>query len=406
VKATPIDRAFMREVRGYPWTIFAELSCDRPVEPDRLAEAAATAARHHPMCRVRPAGHGDWVEAPPGPPEPPVVLDGGDLRIARESLLAMPVDLDRPPPFTVALVREPAGDRVVVLGHHAAMDGVGLMRLIRSLAAVYGDPRAVLPPDAYGAFPPITSATGRHDPDAVDRARARTPRRTDQLHPDPPAEPRPGYVLAHEVLPASGATLALPGGAVVPRNDVVVAATHRAIAQWNEKRGASPGEIAVSVTVNLRPRRNWDEGIGNRSGAWLTTSDPRVRADAGELLGAVSAQCRPARFGIEGREVASVTAEVVEGRFPRWPRAAVMAAVTLSNLGDLGRVVPERLGAAAITGVLGTVPPVNPRGLSVVVWRFAGVDHVAVRGRADRFDREGVDGFAGLVLTSFAELSS
>src|SRR5439155_175834 len=88
----------------------------------------------------------------------------------------------------------------------------------------------------------------------------------------------PGYGfhlvrLDAEEMPALGSRR--PPGATV--NDVLLAALHLAIAEWNAEHGASCERIGVMMPVNLRPPERRNELVGNFSSFVSVATDREDR---------------------------------------------------------------------------------------------------------------------------------
>ncbi|WP_139171069.1 wax ester/triacylglycerol synthase domain-containing protein [Halorientalis regularis] len=254
-----------------PWNIQAELETTVTVDVDRLGEAAATACAVHPIAGARKqpsdlsSTRFEW-ELPDDEYEVEVgAIDGSgrDLEEIQNQLYYRRFDLIEEPPFRVLVVRGAGidgGDRILVSMNHVAADGVGTLRIAQALCEAYrGDEpmqdsvsfresRSMLddlrPSSLDDGLNVVDSAT-RHLQNVVD-----SPTRIARVGGTDEA----GWRFARRKLDADLTARLIgnrPDGVSV--NDVLQAALHMAIAEWNEDHGKSARKISVMMPINLRP---------------------------------------------------------------------------------------------------------------------------------------------------------
>jgi amino acid adenylation domain-containing protein len=117
-----------------------------PLDTDRLAAGVRTVAARHDALRARFSEAGQ-VSGTPGRVSVSTADDAGAARALAEADASTPIRLGDEAPFRARIVRIAADDHVVVLvGHHAAVDGWSLRLIWRDIAAAYTG-RALPPTD-------------------------------------------------------------------------------------------------------------------------------------------------------------------------------------------------------------------------------------------------------------------
>src|SRR5439155_10894718 len=151
--------------------------------------------------------------------------------------------------------------------NHAASDGLGTLRLLASIVRAYAGA-----PDPVPDLDPLAVRDLRA-PLALDglpgRIRHAAALLTELQRPKARIAPEragdgPGYGfhlvrLDAEDMPALGSRR--PTGATV--TDVLLAALHLPIAEWNAEHGAACERIGVMMRVNLRPPRRMNDPLCN-----------------------------------------------------------------------------------------------------------------------------------------------
>ncbi|WP_254821019.1 hypothetical protein [Haloglomus halophilum] len=282
VPFTPLDEAvFHLEEELEPWNVQIEIGSAASLDGERLYDAVEAAAAAHPLARARLRDYGalddEYVwEIPDEPDTVPLkrteAADAGALADFRTQFYSPRVELRESPPFRVALARGggiDGGDRLMVCGSHVAMDGVGTLRLARSICQAYrGGPidedpvglaesRAVLaengPSSLAEAGTRLAEGLGRL-PDALDEpTRIAVDGGTDDS----------GWGFVHRELDDDLVAAVVgnrPDGVSV--NDCFLAALHLAIDGWNASHGEERDRISLMMPVNARPPEWFYETVG------------------------------------------------------------------------------------------------------------------------------------------------
>jgi NRPS condensation-like uncharacterized protein len=370
---TPVEEAvYHLEQHTESWNVQIELAADERLDADRLRDAAEAAGAHHPMARARLERHGGldselrW-RIPDGVEDlrfsSSAADDAEELRALRATFyddgFAPTEDL----PYRVRHVEGPDRDRVMLSVCHVPCDGIGALRLATTLTSAYrGDP---LPED------PVDLATARRAlddarPDGVGDRLRQLVTAADHLRntvDDPDriagtggedAAGDWGFVHATRGVPDELDVGARPGGVSV--NDVLLAGFHRAIARWNEDRGAPADKISLMMPVNLRPRDWFYAVVGIYALFDRVATTAADRGTGAAMLDAVADQTRAIKR--EDRAVSllesmhlipSATPVDLRGRltdFLRGPGEGLMDTAVLSNLGRAPEPLPAFAGDA------------------------------------------------------------
>lgn len=390
----------------------------------RMAAGSAFRRRYTwefpPVLDLDPLSHVAWT-------------DEDELAAARVRFLDSAPPLGTSPPVRLLLASGPGASCVLLNAHHAAMDGMSSLELLRDIAtryrAITADP-ARPRTHAAGASPlladPVlagpglagtvtasawSSSTAPPRPAAPPRARiaARLPYPVARIAPERERHGRrDGYGLC--LLPVPGIPRA-PGGTV---NDTLVAALIATISRWNGAHRRAPRAIRITVPVNVR-----DPGLrgvaGNHSRIATITADPRTAAgDLSLLLAAVTRQTTALRQAHQRRASAGAL-----GRAPGWcpvglKRLAVQFALRsigpivcdtcmLTNLGDAADAPWSYRGPVrmALSG-----PAHMPRGLAVAAVTADGHLRLGFRYRYALFDEAAAACFTASYAAALAELTS
>ena len=149
-----------------PLSVHIEIRVPGRIDASRLRTAVARAVQLHPIARAR-LGVVEWQsktlhwEVTPELELDPITVVSADtpeeLLYAREQLVATRVPLEASPPFRVFLVHYPGGDYLILNVNHAAGDGIGTLRLMRSITRAYAEQA-----DDDGGIDPIEAARCKH----------------------------------------------------------------------------------------------------------------------------------------------------------------------------------------------------------------------------------------------------
>jgi NRPS condensation-like uncharacterized protein len=409
-----------------PWSIHLELRVAGALDEGRLRAAVPEALARHPMGRARRATSRLWDrgycwEVTSSLDLDPVrVVDCADdaaLGRARDAAQSLGVPLVESPPLRVRLIRHPDGDVVMLNVNHAATDGFGALRILRSIARAYrGEPDPVPDVDLESAR---NLQAGLAAGDAARRSRrvyALLRKARDlitapaRVAPDQGSD-RPGYGL-HPVILTTAQTDALSGvrhdGTI---NDLLLTALHLAIADWNAEHGVSCRRIGVMVPVNLRPPGRRDQVVSNLS--LMATISTTARDRAGGALRAVTEQTRHMkRFGT-GAALIEVLA--LSPRVPLWMKKAtapllwltgnrLVDTAMLSNLGRMDELPSFGPDAGRTVGLLFSPPCRMPLGVAVGAVTAGGRLHLVFRHRHPLMSADAARRFADRYVSALGAL--
>ena len=404
--------------RDEPWVVHVEMRVDGRLDAERLAHALAGAVERHPIARAR---LGSWQPLDVGYSwdiiehlsEVPFRIadcpDEAALEEARERLFDFSPPVEAAPPFAALLAHVPNGDGLILNINHAAIDGVGAMRLMLSILRAYAeedDPVPSFDPLEVRDVLPLAAAESV----AEQYQRARTLVRLAGGQITPPSRvardgstQQPGYGFEFVSLSA-GETAALsdlrvPGTTI---NDVLLGALAVTVSRWNDLHGKNVGRIALTMPVNLRPDE-WRHEVVSNFAAYATISmgsDARLDlahavAAAGERTAVIK------RDGLAGAVVdvlkrLSVLSVAVKRRLPDLiPLTGdfVVDTASLSNLGVVDNP-PASLGSAgSVRAIWFSQPGRMPLGTCVGALTFGGRLHVTLRYRHAQFDRAAARAF-------------
>ena len=460
---TPLATAEPRLAKSRPagrrFSVVEELTCcyDRPAEPanvhlevrlpgwcDRAAFRAAVLAvlAARPQVSVRRAAAGRWQRssrwehAPVLDTDPVRVLawaDQADLAGQRAAFLSESPALDQSPPVRFLLAAGPDGDHVILNAHHAVLDGLSCLGLLRAVARQYseligsptGEARPVAPDGKTGGRAGGARASAVRPgpgPAADDRAAVRV-RRFSPIariagQPDSAVPgPRPGYgacLLTWDEMPVAADRLRPLGASV---NDLLITAMMITISRWNDCAGRSAGRIRITMPVGDRILQSADGAWGNGSRLTAVTARAPAGAAVSDLLAEVARQTRYAKehpgpqVDLASRALAAAPVPVSAKR--QLLAAALRVAGPLfcdtSLVSNLGIVEPLWFGPLPVTEIWFSTSAHMPRGLSLGAATVGGRLGLAFRYRHALLADAAAAEFARLylgVLSSFADQES
>lgn len=416
------------DTEAAPWSIQLEVRVTGTLDETRLRSALREALCRHPMARARKAAsrrtrHRDYWEIPPAPDVDPLrVLDCPDaatLDTARARLQSMAVPLVESPPLRALLAHHPDGDVLMLNLNHAATDGFGGLRLLRSVARAYNGAADPLPDLDLTAERDLVA---RLAPDGLTRARrylALVEKLRDvvaapaRLAPER-ASDVPGYGFHQLRLDVDETQRLVQGERPGSVNDALLAALHLAIADWNGRHGAACRRVAVLVPSNLRPSAWRDEAVGNFSLPARISTSSRQRTTPAAALHAVTAQtARKKRSGM-GTGLLELLGR--SHLLPLWAKQVLVALIPLGGnrlvdtaiLSNLGRLDdPPWFGDEAGETIEAwfSAPARMPLGLSIGAVTVSGCLHLAFRYRHRQFGAEAAGRFAECYLTHLRALT-
>lgn len=401
-----------------PWSVELEARLGGTLDEARLRTATGSALLRHPMGRARRAtssrgaSRDHWEFTGALDVDPVRVIDcpdDGALETARGRLQSFQVPLSTSPPVRIWLARHPDGDVLMVNAHHAAMDGFGALRLMRSIARAYaGDPDPLPAGDLLAGRSLTERSTTVRPSVLARRCLALVERARDLLV--PPArlaahrgQERPGYGIHHVRLDSTRTAGLLHRRREGSVNDVLVAALHRAVAQWNARHGAPCRRVSVLVPANLRPPRRREEGVGNVSlPARISTTRRQRGSPAGTLAAVTARTARKKRSGmgtalLEGlRRTWMVPLWAKRAALELWPAATnrFVDTAILSNLGSVEEAPSFGDDGGDTAGMAFSAPARMPLGLSVGAVTVAGSLHLSFRYRHPQLGPDAAREFA------------
>jgi hypothetical protein len=419
----PIDElSCYYDTHGEPNNVHLEVLVPGPVDCLTLRQAVARALAAAPRARGRMApGRAfrcryTW-EFPPVPDADPLShatwSDEGELAVVRDRFLASSPPLRTSPPVRLLLASGPGATCVMLKAHHAAMDGISSLELLRDIAARYraitGDlagPGAAVPP---GPGPAVRGEPVSPIPWPSARVAAVRRYPAARIAPDRNRpEHRDGYGL--RVLPVASIPRA-PGATV---NDTLIAALIATISRWNAAHRRRPRTISITVPVNVRGP-GLPGAVGNHSRIAKVTADPRTAAgDLPLLLAVVSGQTSAIRRVRPERASAGASE-----RAPGWCPVALKRLAVRFALRAVGRIVCDtsmltNLGNVADPPWSGYLGPVRmafsssahmPRGMSVGAVTADGQLQLSFRYRHALFDAAAADRFSSIYAAVLAEFA-
>jgi NRPS condensation-like uncharacterized protein len=404
-----------------PWGVHVEVRVGGRLDPGRLADAIRTAALHHPMARARlgPAYPTDLAyrwEIVDALDETPLTVveccDETDLDDARERLYAVSPPVDVAPPFAVVLAQGPGGDAVLLNLHHAAGDGVGGVRLMRSILRAYAGAADPVPAfDPLAVRDVLALAAARSPEERVTRRRALAQAAVRRMAPitrvaRDGGERRAGYGFELMALSRDETTAVFAKrGERATVNDVLLAALAAAIGAWNGGHSRYAGQIALTMPVNLRPAEWREEVVGNFASYVSLSLGPRDHCDLRRAIDVTAARTR--RIKQDG--LAGLVVELLVGP-SMLPVAAkrhlqdlipltgnrTVDTASLSNLLVLDGWPALGADAGAVEAVWFSPPGRAPLGAALGAATVGGRLHIAVRYPRTQFDREAARAFAAV----------
>lgn len=249
VPFTPVDElGYWLDGPGEPNNVHLEVHVAGHLDTARLREAVEDTLTAHPLARARRAplrGRQRRLEWEI-PDRPETMLEPADWSTPEELARGQRHVLAAAPPLDSAPVRVqhavgPDRDVVLLSAHHAVLDGLSCLRLLRSIVRRYAGA-----PDPVPANP-LSVRVPRSGRDRPPRLSRRPPTRIAADR----GRPLPGYGLLRLVLPCRPRT-GLSAGTV---NDVLIAALATAISRWNRTHDADVRALCITVPINARAPR-------------------------------------------------------------------------------------------------------------------------------------------------------
>lgn len=289
----------------FPWTVQIEARVAGRLDVDAVRSAVVAALVRHPMGFARRAPHGPldaayrWEEAAGLDVDPVVEVmatSDADHAALRDLVLSSRICVDVAPLVRAWVMHRPGGDSLVLAVSHVLADGLGALRLLRSVAAALaGRDDGVDPVSLDEALRWVGPTT------LIDRAVSlggfalanpvqRTPVSRIAVAAGDAPEGRSGFRLHELVVDAAG--LSSRRHADATTNDLLVAALHLAIEDHNADHATETDRVGVMMPVNLRPAPWRDEVVVNLASMATVSTGVAERETPGSLLDAVARQTR------------------------------------------------------------------------------------------------------------------
>ncbi len=390
-----------------PNNVHLEVELDGHLDPARLRAAVLATLTAHPLARARRApwrgwhGRFNW-EIGDVPDVAPIDhvrwRSDEDLAGHRNSLLAAAPLPDLGPPLRFRHAVGPDRDVLILNVHHAAMDGMSCLRLLRSVARNY----AGLPDPVGAGTPAAPSVAGASGPPVDDQVRTRYSRPATRIAVDTD-DPGPGCGFRLISIPI--ATVRRGADRLVGTvNDILIAALVLAVETWNEDHGRDARMVRVTMPLNARAAAGDDEPLGNLSRLAVIASTPERRRTADGLLADIARQTAAAKT-CGGPQIDSASRLFAAPWLPvaakarlltvaRWLTAPVVADTSLlSNLGQVGER-PDFGPDVPAVGLWFSPPVRMPAGLSIGVVTLNDRLNLCFRYRRELLDPRTADRFA------------
>ncbi|MCO5176887.1 MAG: hypothetical protein M9890_07975 [Thermomicrobiales bacterium] len=388
-----------------PQNACIELRVSGTIDEDRLRDAVVRATGIHPMARAARVARRRRLSPPMWEVQESGSLDishvirvaeadgEDDMQRLRGEFTSELIDLERPPAVRLLIVRRVGGDSLLYIWHHAMADGMGGIRFLRSIVRAYADQSDPIP-DVDPIDARILRTDG--DPSELDSDSSASPPRTRDIPSlvlSNGAHDEPGYGMCYEAIELDDIDLHDYDGLEhrVTVNDILLAALHLTIDEWNRLHGGSTGKLIVLTPISLRPPEWMHEVVANVVGHGVIVTTADQRADRHALLATTTQQTRHMRTHAAAafksrpdwvRQFDPLLIFI----FTRRPfRRRREAAALISNVGRL-RGFEEFGSAGDVVELWGSTPASMPPGLGIGIVRWKDRLHISIRYRHALFD--------------------
>ena len=424
---SPIDEIMaLTDSDQYPVNVHIEAKAPGALDADRMRDAVHAALDAHPLARARKITPKQsdkellWEITDAAGIDAFLVVDGPDeagVKIARQQLLGTRVPLHESPPLRVWLVRCDNGDHLILNVNHAAADGIGTLRFLRSILRAYSGEE-----DDTGSVDPLQARdvdslySPSSETEKIRRLKSAVASMKTQM-PEPTNvsvrsnSDRITYGCYHYTLELDDVAELDPRRHVdATFNDLLVAAMHRTVEDWNDRQEDDSELVRVLSPVNLRPREWWFEVFGNFAMSFATNSDPEQRQDPEALMQAVVEQSRVAKE--EGFAESMLLGLGLGARLPVWAKNLIFqgpaekstTSAVLTNAGRISESLSFGDDGDALE-VWMSPPAVMPDGLGLGVTSYNGRIHLSFRHCYRLLDDDAMAEFAEMFHESLRWLS-
>jgi NRPS condensation-like uncharacterized protein len=361
------------------WSVHVEARVEGRLDAARLRAALAAALGRDDLER--------------DPVEVVTCDDDAALDEARTRLHGLDVAVTLSPPLHMYLARRPDGDVLMLNVNHAATDGFGAVGILQAVARAYaGDADTAERLDFLAARDlPVRPSPEQRS--IVERLAARAVERLRDMR-DRPArvasdEPRddPGYG-AHLVGLSAEETRGLVDVEQARNStNILMAALHLAIADWNEQHGVEGRRIGVLVAADLRPEEWPAQIVANLSVNARVSTTRSDRSDPASALQSITTQIARNKRSRTG--VALIAGLKRAGLLALWAKQSVVVLWPLTGnrgvdttvLCNVGSLEAPRFGrdAGETTELWFSVPARAPLSLCLGALIVGGRLHLAFR---------------------------
>lgn len=385
--------------RASTWSVQLETRVAHELDGPRLQQALAVALGRRPIDRELL----DVLSC----------RDDEALDAARAEFQATPVGLSSWPPLRARLAKHAGGDVLMLNFNHAAADGPSALQVLRSVAEAYAghsQPRprpeflavSTLPVRPASAPVSVLKARCRHLVEAL-RDRLARPARLATDH----ATDEAGFGFHFLRLSDDDTRRIVDATRPGTSRNVLLAALHLAIGDWNLQHGTPGRRVGVLVPVNLRPPDWSDELIANFSVTARVSTSRRHRAGPAIALKTITAQTTRNKRTRTG--IALVAALERNALLPLWAKQSLVVLQPLTRnrfldtamLANLGRIeeVPAFGPEAGDTSEMWFSSPARtPESLCVGALTMGGRLHLTFRYPHRLFGPESVRRFASCYI--------
>ncbi|HEY2764404.1 MAG TPA: condensation domain-containing protein [Pseudonocardiaceae bacterium] len=411
------------------WNVQFELGTGHHVDEEAFRKAVMSTCQRHPLTRARIApwkktdNSYQWNVVDDLDIDPVWVADCPDnaaLAHLRTELYTLPIDLEVAPGLRIALARRPHGDLVLLSASHIIADGVGVVRLMQSIARAYrGEPD---PPDPLplaeardlGFFlaPKTRNEKWARNWEALRRLREAfdSPSRIAVVG----GTDSEDFGFVFRTLDIGDTTtpglLNRKSGTTI--NDVLLAALHLTVQTWNTRYDMSTHRVGVMMPVNVRPADRFWEVVSNITSMVTVSTSADDRADLETATAAVAGQTTQVRredraYGLydllDATKMAPLPIKRVAPKLLPHTGDRFVDTAMLSNLGRLPETPSmDPPDSGERSPELWFSPPCDPT-CSVAIGIITSGRRLSLvtRYRNDQFDTEAAAEFTDLLISQF-----
>lgn len=303
------------------WGVHLEARIRGQLDEGRLRAALRAALGRHALDR--------------DPLEVVACHDDDDLDAARGRLQSMAVPVTDWPPLHLYLAQHPAGDVLMLNLNHAAADGFGALRVLRYIAGAYSGttgPEAPLDFLAVRDLPVRPASTTGSMPARVSKRaieRLRDVLARPALLAVDQSKDRDGYGFHLVGLSVEETRRAVGDRSSGTSRNVLMAALHLAMGDWNLQHGTPGRRLHVLTPANLRPPDWGEDPVGNLSVTARVSTTRRERNGPASALKAVASQTARNRRTRTG--IALIAALERSGLLPLWAKQSTVVLQPLTG---------------------------------------------------------------------------